>query len=91
MPFIHFSSHRLRKDANSEVTELTNKFNQIISALKLARQSDTHEIAKKLVEVEREKEAAQAALKSSQSTLLEQETTINALKEKLGIPTTVPV
>lgn len=73
------------------MTELTNKFNQIVAALKLARQSDTHEIAKKLVEVEMEKEAAQAALKSSQSTLQEQETTIKELQKQLGIRTTVPV
>ncbi|KAF8880857.1 hypothetical protein BD779DRAFT_1445880, partial [Infundibulicybe gibba] len=77
-PVIHFSSSRLRRDAKPDATDLVNRFSNLTSALLVAKRDEALQLAKKLDEVEAQKQAADAEISATRETLASQEAEIAA-------------
>ncbi|KAF8869485.1 hypothetical protein BD779DRAFT_1391358, partial [Infundibulicybe gibba] len=72
----HFSSSRLRRDAREDTVDLINRFSDLTSAVLMAKRDETLKLAKKLGEMEAEKQEAEAEISTTQQSLATKEAAI---------------
>lgn len=83
-PFVHYSSERLRRDAEQELNDIATKFGMLCSSLVAARRADTLVMAQKLAIAEQEKESAERALQNQNALLSVQKALIAEYEKQLS-------
>ncbi|KAJ6536761.1 hypothetical protein DFH09DRAFT_931165, partial [Mycena vulgaris] len=76
VPFLHYASPRIRKEGRKEVEEITNHFNRLFLSLIAARNQDSKEMHKKLLDAQAKEASAQRQLEEARA--VQEETAIQA-------------
>ncbi|KAJ7255193.1 hypothetical protein C8J57DRAFT_1075533 [Mycena rebaudengoi] len=66
-PFLHYASPRILKEAKQDMEQIVNHFNRLFLTLIAARNEETKEMHKKLLQVEEREKAAREELEAARN------------------------